>query len=280
MTISNEQFDRVRHLSQMLAGIAIHDRHRELIARRCLRLSIKDPATLDALLCSAERGDPEAQQRLIKLLTTSHTGFFRNPRHFEIAAGHALRAIQRRGKARLWSAAAATGEEPYSLAMALISVLGRDDPPPTVLATDINSDVLSVAQRGEYDESALRSLEPGLRALFFAESAGAGRWRLAGDVRRMVEFRPLNLASSVWPVEGPFDVVLCRNVLMYLDSARRESVVGRLVSLMAPDGLLVLDPAEHLGSAHALFGPGNNGVFALRSAAHLIPSERAERLSL
>jgi chemotaxis protein methyltransferase CheR len=278
MTISNEQFDRVRRLSQRLAGIVLHERHRELIARRCLRLSIKDPASLDALLCSADRGDPEEQQRLIGLLTTCHTGFFRNPRHFEIAAEHALRAIQRRGMARLWSAAAATGEEPYSLAMALIRVLRRDDPPPAVLATDINSAVLSVAQRGEYGESALRSLEPGLRARFFGESVGAGRWRIAGDVRRMVEFRPLNLASSVWPVEGPFDVILCRNVLMYLDSGRRESVLGQLVSLMAPDGLLILDPAEHLGLARGLFSPGANGVFALRAAPHLVPSERAERL--
>ncbi len=268
LKISNEQFDRVRRLSLSLAGIELAERHRELLISRCRRIRIDDNAGFDELLTAAEAGDAPARQRLIGLLTTSHTGFFRNAWHFDIAAEHALQAIHHRGKARLWSAAAATGEEPYSLAMALIDAARRDDPPATILATDINFQVLDFAQRGEYGEASLRSLEPGQRARFFSDSAGSGRWRISAAARRLIEFLQLNLNSEVWPVDGPFDVVFCRNLLMYLETRRRSSVLQRMASLIAPDGLLILDPAEHLGEARHLFGPGNNGVYPRPAARH------------
>jgi len=218
LKITNEQFDRVRRLSLSLAGIVLAERHRELLVNRCRRLKIDDPASLNELLIAAERGDEPASQRLIGLLTTSYTGFFRNPWHFDIAAEHALWAIHQRGRARLWSAAAATGEEPYSLAIALIDAARRNDPPVTILATDINPQVLKHAQRGEYAEASLCSLAPDQRARFFSDSAGPGRWRISDVACRLIEFLQLNLNSEVWPVEGPFDVVFCRNLLMYLET--------------------------------------------------------------
>ena len=127
-----EQFDRTRKLALRLAGIELCDRHRELLGSRGRRLGIRDTAGIEALLGAAEEGDPLASRQLIGLVTTNFTGFFRHPRHFELAAEHALWAAHRRGRARLWSAAAATGEEPYSIAMALIEAFRRDDPPPTI----------------------------------------------------------------------------------------------------------------------------------------------------
>jgi len=266
VNITNEQFDRVRSLSLSLAGIQLSERHRELLVSRCRRLKIEDPASLNELLGAAEKGDGPARQRLIGLFTTSHTGFFRNPGHFAIASDHALRAIHKRGRARLWSAAAATGEEPYSLAIALIDAALRDDPPVTILATDINSQVLEFAKRGEYSEVSLRSLDTGQRARFFSESAGSGNWRISRTAGRLIEFRELNLNSEIWPVDGPFDVVLCRNLLMYLDTHHRHLVLQRMASLIAPDGLLILDPAEHLGKSSHLFGSGSDGVYPRHTA--------------
>ena len=186
--------------------------------------------------------------------------------HFAIASDHALRAIHKRGRARLWSAAAATGEEPYSLAIALIDAALRDDPPVTILATDINSQVLEFAKRGEDSEVSLRSLDTGQRARFFSESAGSGNWRISRTAGRLIEFRELNLNSEIWPVDGPFDVVLCRNLLMYLDTHHRHLVLQRMASLIAPDGLLILDPAEQLGKSSHLFGSGSNGVYPRHTA--------------
>ena len=261
--LTSEQFDRTRKLALRLAGIELFDRHRELLASRSRRLRFSHAADIEALLGAAEEGDPLASRELIGLVTTNFTGFFRHPGHFDAAAEHALGGVHRRGRARLWSAAAATGEEPYSIAMALIESFRRDDPPATILATDVDSDALAAAARGEYGERALKALEPGQRGRFFAEPV-VGCQCIRSSVRRLVEFRALNLADVMWPVEGLFDVIFCRNVLMYLEACHRYAVVERLASLLAPDGLLILDPTEHLGKAGHLFTPGADGLYSRR----------------
>jgi chemotaxis protein methyltransferase CheR len=258
--LTSEQFDRTRKLALRLAGIELFDRHRELLTVRSRRLRLPDSVGIEGLISAAEEGDPLASQQLIGLVTTNFTGFFRHPGHFDVAAEHALRVVHRRGQVRLWSAAAATGEEPYSIAMALIEIFRRDDPPATVLATDIDADALAVAARGEYGERALKAVEPGRRGRYFGE-ATAGRRCIRPAVRRVVEFRALNLADVIWPCEAPFDVIFCRNVLMYLGASHRYAVVERLASLLEPGGLLILDPTEHLGKAGHLFTPGADGVY-------------------
>jgi chemotaxis protein methyltransferase CheR len=257
-----------------------------------------DPGGFEALLHAAEDGDERAGRQLIGLLTTNFTGFFRHPWHFHIAAEHALRAVHRRGVARLWSAAAATGEEPYSLAMALIELFQCDNPPVSILATDVDAEALAVARRGEYDERGLRPATAGDRsrrrevvqgaathqvrpacaghyeegisglssercAHFFVRSEGP-RWSVTPAVRRFVEFRELNLAERSRAVEGPFDVVFCRNVLMYLEASRRHAVLERIASLLTPEGLLMLDPTEHPGPAGSWFRPVADGVYSRR----------------
>ncbi len=261
--LTNEQFDRTRDLALRLAGIELAPRHRELLDRRGHRAGARG---FDALLVGAEGGDADARRELIGLLTTNFTAFFRHPWHFDLAAEHALWAAHRRGRARLWSAAAATGEEPYSLAMSLLEVFRRDDPPVSVLATDIDAGALEVAREGEYDEAAVAPVEDVRRGRFF-RAAGPGRWRVAAEPRRLVAFREMSLADPSWRVEGPFDVVLCRNVLMYLEDSRRRAALERIAAVLAPDGLLLLDPAEHLGGAARLFGRGERGAFALRKEA-------------
>ncbi|MFO1461781.1 MAG: CheR family methyltransferase [Verrucomicrobiota bacterium] len=271
--VTSGQLDRTRRLALRLAGIELFERHREVLDRRLCRVGIRDEAGFDALLDAVDMGDENASRRLIGLLTTNFSGFFRHPRHFELAAEHALWAAHRRGEARLWSAAAATGEEPYSLAMSLIEVFRRDDPPVTLLATDIDEAALLFARRGEYGELSLEALPVGLRARFFEPAATAKRWRTHVDLHRLVTFRALNLTDLEWPPAGLFDVVFCRNVLMYLEAGHRYSVLERLASVLAPDGRLILDPAEHLGKAAHLFGPGTNGVYPGRPRA----TPRADR---
>jgi chemotaxis protein methyltransferase CheR len=260
--VTIEQFDRARRLALRLAGIELLPRHRELLDRRSGELGTGDEGGLDALLGQVEAGDGPARRRLLGLLTTKFTGFFRHPRHFDLAAEQALWAVHRRGTARLWSAATATGEEAYSLAMALIEVFGRDDPPATILATDVDADALETARRGEYGEACLGGLPPDRRARFGAPSPGSsGRWALAPAVRRLVEFRAFNLIDRDWRVEAPFDVVLCRNVLMYLETRHRDEVIERIADRMTPGGLLILDPAEQPRRAMELFQTCERGVF-------------------
>ncbi len=255
-----EQFDRTRRLALQLAGIELHERHRDLLYRRCCRTQMEPPAAFDALLDAAENRDPAASRRLVTLVTTNHTAFFRHPWHFDVAAEHALWAAHRRGTARLWCAAAATGQEPYSLGMALIEVFRREDPPATILATDIDEDALAVAHRGEYGSQTVAHLPEERHAQFLGETVPAGQ-SIAACVRRLVEFRPLNLVDAVWHVPGPFDVIFCRNVLMYLEAAHRRTVLDRMASLLVPDGLLLLDPAEHMKEAGNHFLHQGEGIY-------------------
>lgn len=107
-------------------------------------------------------------------------------------------------------------------------------------------------------------MEPQRRSHFFEQAARPGRCRIADPVRRLVEFRPLNLMDTTWDVQGPLDVICCRNVLMYLEARRRCVVLERMASLLAPGGVLLVDPVENVGEAGRWFGPGTNGVYSLR----------------
>jgi len=264
-SVADAEFAQVRNLALQIAGIQFYGRNREHFFRRCERVGISSAAGLAGLLGAVEAGDAEARRQFISLVTTSFTGFFRHPLQFETAAEHAFKTIHRRGAARLWSAAAATGEEPYSLAMALNLLLRQNNPAASILATDIDSDALDFAQRGEYKERSLQSLDPTLRKRFFIDSSAVRSACIVETIRRLVEFRELNLASSEWSVTGVFDVIFCRNVLMYLESRHRESALMRMAALLSPDGLLILDEAEYPGKAEHLFGKGNKGIYTLRT---------------
>ena len=159
--------------------------------------------------------------------------------------------------------------------MTLIEVFQCDDPPASILATDVDVEALATAERGEYGETAVRALEPSQRARFLTGTGDAHRWRIAPAVRRLVGFRALNLARESWPVEGPFDVILCRNALMYLEADRRYAVLERIASLLASDGLVMLDPSEHPGQAGRWFTPGAHGVYSRRRVAGYVGRQPA-----
>ncbi len=265
--LSNLQFDRTRRLASSLAGIELVERHRQLLEHRYRRIGVSDAAGLDALLAAAEEGEATATRRIVCVLTTKFTCFFRHPHQFEIAGQHALKMASRHGQARVWSAATATGEEAYSVALVLIEVFGADQPPVQVLGTDIDTQALEIARRGEYAEHSIKGLDLRRRERFFCEAVGSKRWAIRPAARRLVEFRVLNLIGLPWVMEGSFDVIFCRNVLMYLHPARRYAVLEGIASLLAPNGLLMLDPTEHLGSAEHMFRSHAGGVYSQRAAA-------------
>jgi chemotaxis protein methyltransferase CheR len=153
----------------------------------------------------------------------------------------------------------------------LIDIFQHHNPPVTVLATDIDEDALAVARQGEYAEPALSRLEAHHRTRFFSQTGDTRHWRIGQAARDLVEFRVLNLTDSTWPLEGPFDVVFCRNVLMYLEACHRYAVLERMASMLAPDGVLMLDPTEHLGKAGHLFVHRADGTYSSR------PTSRGHR---
>lgn len=260
--MSRETFQRARELALRLAGIELLERHREILERRARRLGLGQGSAFADLLDRVEAGDADARRTLFDLVTTKFTEFFRHPGHFERAVRQVVVAVAKTGRARLWCAAAATGEEPLSMAMALVERFGWDGPPVSLLATDLDEQALAVGAAGDFGEVAMTSLDAARRERFFA-AAGRGRWAPDPRLRRMVRFRPLNLVGAEWPEEGPFEVIFCRNVLMYLEAGRRREVVRRLAGSLVPDGMLALDPTEHLGGVREFIPSGEEGVHLL-----------------
>jgi chemotaxis protein methyltransferase CheR len=265
--ITLEQFDRTRQLALRLTGIELFERHREIIFRRSRRLGILDAPAYDLLLDEVDAGEKLAARRLVHLLTTNHSTFFRHSQHFDLAAEHALWSVHRRGQARLWCAAAATGQEPYSLAMSVINVFQRLDPPVNILATDIDEDALAVAKLGEYSPHELEGIDAIQRTDFFAPSVKGNRWKISRQAQSLVQFEVLNLSELNWNLTGQFDVIFCRNVLMYLEPSIRERAIEKLAGILAPDGMLLVDPAEHLGKFNSIFSRHGNGLYYLGQRA-------------
>ncbi|HET7568010.1 MAG TPA: CheR family methyltransferase [Gaiellaceae bacterium] len=190
----------------------------------------------------------EAVARLVDEIAIKETHFFREPRPLEAIPWHALfeRARQAGRRVRVWSAACATGEEPYTLALLACEAFGSPAPPVDVLATDISSTALERALAGSYRERSVRLLDPALRDRHLARHGD--HFAVRDHVRALVRFAPHNLARDPIPPLGEeqFDVVVCRNVLIYFDGETVERVIESLERAVRSEGMLILGSADTL----------------------------------
>ncbi len=202
-------------------------------------------------------GDPQAVAVLIEHAVVGETYFYRHPE--QLAA--LLRALRERpGPIRIWTAGCATGEEPYSLAMALLDA-GRGGRGDRILATDLSERSLRIARAGSYSAWSLRRMPDHVRS---GHLEGEGQWRVSADARALVDFQRHNLVADP-PPAGPFDAVVCRNVLIYFDPTTAAEILYRLVGAVAPGGYLLLSPVElPLATALALEWIDDGGGTLLR----------------
>ncbi|MBV9078386.1 MAG: protein-glutamate O-methyltransferase [Methylobacteriaceae bacterium] len=201
-------------------------------------------------LISGPDGTDERHHMLVAL-TTNVTRFFREPHHFdhlrENVLPPAIEAAKRGGRLRLWSAGCSTGQEPYSIALTLLSVLpNAGDYDIRILASDIDPSVIATARRGIYSESEVASIPADLRRRFL-EPAGDGRGLSIGDdARALVAFRELNLIGS-WPMKHAFQAIFCRNVVIYFDDETQQKTWRRFQEHLAPGGQLYVGHSERVG---------------------------------
>jgi chemotaxis protein methyltransferase CheR len=251
--LSRDDFDRISQMIYADAGIHLAEGKAALVyARLAKRLrALRMQAFRDYCdLVSSPEGASERQEMLTSL-TTNVTRFFREPHHFEHLKMHVLPPLaQRRSRIRLWSAACSTGQEPYSIAFTLLSLwpdAAKHDV--KILATDIDRNVLAAAEAGVYAESLLEGVSVDMRRRFF-EPAGA-EFRVIAAVRRMITFRPLNLIEA-WPMQGQFDAIFCRNVVIYFDEPTQQGIWEKFAPRLAPEGALYIGHSERVtGSAAA-----------------------------
>ncbi len=192
----------------------------------------------DAIARRVLARDPEAIAALVEHSVIGETAFWRHPEQLEAVS---RLAAGRTGPLRLWSAGCATGEEPYSVAIALLEA-GRAASGDRILATDVSKRALATARAAAYGPRALRKLPVELAARWFVPQDA--RLVVADEVRALVAFERHNIVTDPPPGAGAFDVVLCRNVLIYFDPTAAAGVLYRLAGALKPGGVLVLGPVE------------------------------------
>ena len=251
----DEDFQRIRKMLYSWGGISLNDSKKPMVGNRLKRRLrtlgyFEFSRYLDFLECT--EGERE---HFINALTTNLTSFFREEYHFTALANY-LRAQPRGRPIHIWSAAASTGEEPYSIAMTAIEALGEHDSRRVhVLASDIDTRVLAQAEVGIYGLDRVDKLSSETLRRCFLRGGGSneGKVRIRPEVRGLVSFRQINLLAPSWPVPGEIDVIFCRNVMIYFDKETQAKILARFAPLLLPQGLLIAGHSESYSFASHLF---------------------------
>jgi chemotaxis protein methyltransferase CheR len=247
---TRRDFERVRALIYRRAGISLADSKQEMVySRLARRLRATGIDAFGNYLDELEAGRMQDEwESFTNALTTNLTSFFREAHHFPLLAEHAL-ALRQQGAGTLsiWCSASSTGEEPYSIAMAMCEAFGTLNPPVQIVATDIDTNVLATGAEGVYGIERVEKLAPERLKRFFLRGKGKqeGMVRVRPELRQLVAFRQLNLLEDGWPLKGPFDAIFCRNVMIYFDKATQRRILSRFVPLMKPHALLFAGHSEN-----------------------------------
>ena len=254
-TLTPADFERIRTLIHQRAGISLHAGKQAMVYSRLARRlrETRQPGFSAYLQWLEKGGAPESEwQEFVNCLTTNLTSFFREEHHFH-ALVEDLRARASR-PVRIWCNAASTGEEPYSLAMVAVETLGLSAQVKLV-CSDIDTNVLDTARRGVYAADS-RGLSPERLRRHFLRGTGtnAGFIRVKPELARMIDFRVFNLMSRDWSALGePFDIVFCRNVMIYFDAPTQRKVLEGMHRSLRPGGLLYVGHSENFTDSSDLF---------------------------
>lgn len=250
--LTDEAFGRLRELVRMHTGIALSDAKRQLVYGRLVRrLRALGLTTFEHYIEILERDEGTELEEFVNAVTTNLTAFYREAHHFDYLERTAIPAAIERNRStrriRIWSTACSTGEEPYSIAMVLCEqgarLAGYDT---KILATDLDSNVLATAAAGLYSAERLRGVPADKKKKYFETAPGRdGVYRVSQSLRDLVIFKRLNLMNE-WPMRGPFDVIFCRNVVIYFDKETQRRLFSRIADLQRPGDILCLGHSESL----------------------------------
>jgi chemotaxis protein methyltransferase CheR len=263
--LTADDFKRIAGMLHSETGIHLTEAKVALVysrlAKRLRALGLENFRDYCELVTGSEGLDE--RQQMICALTTNVTKFFREPHHFEHLKTQLLPplldAAKRGGRVRIWSAACSDGQEPYSIALTVLSLMpDANSYDIKILATDIDTKMLSHGRAGVYDSNALAQVPVELRNKWFVKTEGNRTFGACEELRGLVSFKELNLIGQ-WPLKGPFQAIFCRNVVIYFEEQTQAKIWGRFVPLIAPKGMLYIGHSERVtGPATALLG--NAGI--------------------
>ncbi len=261
---TNADFVKVQSLIYQRAGISLHDgKHAMVYSRLSRRLRETGHSSFHDYLAWLSSNDGPEWQEFVNALTTNLTAFFREQHHFEIFGS--LLLSKPANSWRVWCNAASTGEEPYSIVMTAFESLGKNAAFKLV-ASDIDSRVLATAANGVYRLDNLKGLTPERLHNFFLKGRGsnAGMARVKPELRKAIEFMSVNLIRDDWPFKEPFDVIFCRNVMIYFDAPTQRRVLERIHTVLKPGGVLFVGHAENFSESKDLFTLRGKTVYERR----------------
>lgn len=249
LKLTARQFDKISRLVYEVAGIDLHEGKEDLVKARLLkRLRHLNLSNFDQYLkyLQSDKSGKEIKS-MVDILTTNKTEFFREPEHLLFLRKNIV-PLFGENPIRIWSAGCSSGEEPYSIAITLCeSVPNIAKYDIKILATDISERMVEKAQRGEYPEEALKDMSAHLKHKYFHRAGPASNrhYRVNDEVRHLVKFAKLNLMDD-WPMAGPFDVIFCRNVMIYFNKPTQEMLINRFWHLLKEEGYLLVGHSESL----------------------------------
>jgi chemotaxis protein methyltransferase CheR len=258
---TEEDFQRIAKMLHDDAGIYLPEVKATLVysrlAKRLRALGLQSFRDYCALLTEEGGGGVGERQQMLAALTTNVTRFYREPHHFEHLKTRVLPPLldhaRKGGRVRLWSAACSTGPEPYSMALTVLSLMPEAAKLDVrILATDIDPNVVAEGRRGVYRNDAVEPIPNDLRARWMQRVAQDGEfaWSAGEEMRKLIAFRELNLIGS-WPMKGPFDVIFCRNVVIYFEEETQARVWSRFRPLLTREGRLYIGHSERLNGPSA-----------------------------
>ena len=271
--ITDDEFQQLRALIHKHTGIALSDHKRALVCSRLSRrlryYQFVRYAQYYDLLC---HGDPDGVElmEMINAITTNKTDFFREVHHFQFLTENVFPAHHKKKtrRLRLWSAATATGEEAYSLAItvreAFADAASWDI---KILATDIDTQVLAHAHAGVYSVQQATPIAQSLLRRYFLKGSGDFENQVCVKpvLRALLRFRRLNLLADPWPMRAPFDIIFCRNVFIYFDKPTQQRLLQRMASMLLPGGFLMLGHAEAIHGFDHLYRAVGHSIYQVRS---------------
>jgi chemotaxis protein methyltransferase CheR len=259
-------FERVRKLIYQHAGISLAPIKQDMVysrlARRLRALNLRSFG--DYLNQLEQNKNADEWEKFINSLTTNLTSFFREPHHFPIFADQLRKLEILRRPIRIWCSAASTGEEPYSIAITVLETMSNPNNV-SIVATDIDTNVLATAQKGVYPIDRVEKMSPERLRRFFLKGTGSQEGLVCArpELKRLIQFQRLNLLEPNWPVKGPLDVIFCRNVMIYFDKPTQHKILQRFAPLLQADGHLFAGHSESFLHAADLFKSLGRTVYAL-----------------
>lgn len=268
---TEHDFNEIADLVYCACGIVLGEHKREMVySRLARRIRDRGLTSFKAYLVYLQNNKSQEFDAFINAITTNLTSFFREMHHFEFIkerlAPHLLLTNKHSKRVRIWSAGCSTGEEPYSLAITLQGLFPSNWDV-KILATDLDSSVLAKAQRGVYTAANITGVNSELLRDYFLKSKDGQSYKVKPLLQQAISFKRLNLLQD-WPMKGPFDLILCRNVVIYFDKDTKDQLFNRYADMLSDKGYLFLGHSETMGKEQTMFANLGKTMYQKVTNAH------------